>query len=114
MKDKEIFMAFDNNIINWLTEHNNPAIEYRTKVELLNEKANNSKVFDWVNGFLPVDWKNKKGLWLAACRTINNFYMFYWCFLCFFRIYFYLHRSVFKNPIEVIYPDILIPFLNSC
>ena len=58
-------MTFDNNIINWLTEHNNPAIEYRTKVELLNEKADNSRVIEWIHSFLPVDWKNKKGLWLA-------------------------------------------------
>ena len=41
------------NIINWLLESNNPAIEYRTKLELLNKKADNSKVIDWLNNFLP-------------------------------------------------------------
>jgi hypothetical protein len=35
-------------VINWLLEKNNPAIEYRTKVEILNEKADNSGLIDWV------------------------------------------------------------------
>lgn len=52
-------------IIEWLLEDNNPAIEYRTKTELLNEKANNSKVIDWIKNILPEDWKNTKGLWLT-------------------------------------------------
>jgi hypothetical protein len=52
-------------IIEWLLEDNNPAIEYRTKIELLNEKTNNSKVIDWLRKNLPTDWKNTKGLWLT-------------------------------------------------
>jgi hypothetical protein len=55
----------DINIIDWLAENNNPAIEYRTKTELLEEKANNSKVIDWMKNILPVDWKYTKGLWLT-------------------------------------------------
>jgi hypothetical protein len=47
-------------------EDNNPAIEYRTKVELLNEKMDNSKVIDWIKKkVLPKDWKDTKGLWLT-------------------------------------------------
>jgi hypothetical protein len=52
-------------IIEWLLEDNNPAIEYRTKIELLNEKTNNAKVIDWLRKNLPPDWKNTKGLWLT-------------------------------------------------
>jgi len=58
-------MKWDNNIIDWLLEKNNPAIEYRTKTELLNERMDNSKVIDWINNYLPADWKNTKGLWLT-------------------------------------------------
>ena len=62
-------MVFDDNIINWLSENNNPAIEYRTKKELLEEKADNSKVIDWVKKILPADWKHAKGLWLTYHYT---------------------------------------------
>ncbi|MDR2517012.1 MAG: hypothetical protein LBC88_06485 [Spirochaetaceae bacterium] len=58
-------MNLNINIIDWLAENNNPAIEYRTKTELLNEKADNSKVIDWVKNILPFDWKDTKGLWLT-------------------------------------------------
>jgi hypothetical protein len=58
-------MNWNENIIDWLLEENNPAIEYRTKTELLNEKANNSKVIDWIKSILPHDWRETKGLWLT-------------------------------------------------
>jgi hypothetical protein len=58
-------MNFDKNIIDWLLEDNNPAMEYRTKTELLDEKADNSKVVNWIKSILPPDWKNTKGLWLT-------------------------------------------------
>jgi hypothetical protein len=58
-------MNFDENVIDWLLENNNPAIEYRTKIELLNEKADNSKVIDWIKNILPNDWKKTNGLWLT-------------------------------------------------
>ena len=67
------------NVINWLLEDNNPAIAYRTKVELLGEKADGSKVIDWLNNFLPVDWQDIKGLWrtyyyttIAECGLNKN------------------------------------------
>lgn len=62
-------MKLDNNIISWLLENNNPAIEYRTKTELLNEKPNNANVIDWLRKILPTDWKNTKGLWLTYYYT---------------------------------------------
>jgi len=59
-------MKIDENVIDWLIESNNPAIEYRTKIELLNEKADNSRLIDWIKKeILPKDWKNTKGLWLT-------------------------------------------------
>jgi hypothetical protein len=57
-------MKFDENVLDWLLENDNPAVEYRTRIELLNEKANNSKVIDWIKNILPNDWKKTKGLWL--------------------------------------------------
>ena len=72
-------MNLDKNIIDWLLETSNPAIEYRTKNELLDEETNNPKVIDWINGILPTDWKNTKGLWLiyyytaiAECRISGS------------------------------------------
>jgi hypothetical protein len=62
-------MDFDINIINWLCESKNPAIEYRTRIDLLDEKVNNSKVIDWINNILPNNWKNTKGLWLIYYYT---------------------------------------------
>ena len=62
-------MVLDSKIIDWLTENNNPVIEYRTKFELLDEKANKSKVIDWVKNILPADWKHTKGLWLTYYYT---------------------------------------------
>jgi len=58
-------MNLDNNIVEWLLENSNPAIEYRTKTELLNEKADNKNVIDWLKKILTTDWKSTKGLWLT-------------------------------------------------
>jgi hypothetical protein len=58
-------MNWDKNIIEWLMKDDNPAIEYRTKTELLREKASASKAIDWIKGILPADWKDAKGLWLT-------------------------------------------------
>jgi hypothetical protein len=58
-------MNMDKKIIDWLIEKNNPAIEYRTKTELLDEKADDSNVIDWIKSILPPDWKDTKGLWLT-------------------------------------------------
>jgi len=57
-------MKLDNNVVEWLLENSNPAIEYRTRTELLNEKADNKNVINWLKKTLPIDWKSTKGLWL--------------------------------------------------
>jgi hypothetical protein len=57
------------NVINWLLEDKNPAIAYRTKIELLGEKADSSRVIDWLNNFLPADWQDTKGLWRTYYYT---------------------------------------------
>lgn len=56
-------------VLDWLLEDNNPAVQYRTKVELLNEKADKQRVIDWINKFLPVDWENTNGLWFQYYLT---------------------------------------------
>ena len=48
-------MKLDNNVVEWLLENNNPVIEYRTKTELLNEKADNKNVIDWLKNTLPTE-----------------------------------------------------------
>lgn len=50
-------------IIEWLLKDDNPAILYRTKTEILNEKYDKSKVIDYIIKFLPKDWQETKGLW---------------------------------------------------
>ena len=50
-------------VIQWLTEPSNPAVAYRTRTELLGETADKRQAVDWVNGFLPADWQDVKGLW---------------------------------------------------
>ena len=56
-------------IINWLLENDNPAVQYRTKTEILCEQADKQKVIDWVNKLLPTDWQNTKGLWYTYYLT---------------------------------------------
>jgi hypothetical protein len=50
-------------VISWLLEEDNPAIQYRTQTELLNQKVSNAKVKEWIFSKLPTDWYNTKGLW---------------------------------------------------
>lgn len=57
------------NLIDWLLEDNNPAISYRTKVELLGEPADKQPVIDWISGKLPTDWRETKGLWYIYYLT---------------------------------------------
>lgn len=56
-------------VLDWLLEDNNPAVQYRTKIELLDEKADKQIVVNWINKFLPVDWKNTNGLWFQYYLT---------------------------------------------
>jgi hypothetical protein len=50
-------------VIDWLLEDTNPAVAYRTKIELLDEKANNAKVIQWMKKILPDNWQDVNGLW---------------------------------------------------
>jgi hypothetical protein len=66
-------------VIDWLLEDNNPAVRYRTRAELLKDKANKSHVMDWVNTFIPGNWQEAQGLWyiyyltaLAECGLTNR------------------------------------------
>jgi hypothetical protein len=63
-------MVGNDNVIDWLLDNTNSAVEYRTRIELLDEKAENSKVIDLVNKRLPDDWQETKGLWLTYYYTL--------------------------------------------
>jgi hypothetical protein len=58
-------MNGDKKIVEWLAEDDNPAVAYRTRTELLGERAGASGAIDWIKGVLPPDWKDTKGLWLT-------------------------------------------------
>lgn len=49
--------------INWLLEGNNPAIKYRTQVELLKESADITESKAWILDKLPENWFDINGLW---------------------------------------------------
>ena len=53
----------NNDIINWLLEENNPAIVYRTRTEILDEKADITASKEWIFGKLPENWHEQSGLW---------------------------------------------------
>ncbi len=50
-------------VISWLLEEENPAVQYRTKTELLGEPADNEKVLKWIDTVLPEEWYERNGLW---------------------------------------------------
>ncbi len=54
---------FNENTINWLREDNNPAVAYRTKTEILDEKADNTASKEWIFNKLPQNFTETKGLW---------------------------------------------------
>lgn len=60
---------FKNNTINWLLEENNPAIAYRTKTEILGEKADNTASKEWIFNKLPRNFTETKGLWYTYYIT---------------------------------------------
>jgi len=49
------------NVINWLLEDDNPAVKYRTQTEIIGQSTDKTAVIDWLNAFLPTDWKERKG-----------------------------------------------------
>lgn len=50
-------------VYSWLLEDKNPAVQYRTKTELLGQAADISAVRDWILAKLPANWWEVKGLW---------------------------------------------------
>ncbi|MFT3950756.1 MAG: hypothetical protein QM689_02120 [Oscillospiraceae bacterium] len=49
--------------IEWLLEDENPAVQYRTRTEILEQPSDNSKVKEWISLKLPPDWYQTDGLW---------------------------------------------------
>lgn len=47
----------------WLLDTGNPAVQYRTKTELLGLEAEPTESFQWIEKKLPADWYKIKGLW---------------------------------------------------
>lgn len=58
-------------VIQWLLEDDNPAVQYRTKTEILNVKADKNKVIEWVFKFTSADWKEYK--WIKAVYQLVAF-----------------------------------------
>ncbi len=56
-------------VIDWLLENDNPAVAYRTRVELLSENADNSGAKAWALSFMPSDWHENNGLWYVYHLT---------------------------------------------
>ena len=52
-----------NHTVNWLLETGNPAVQYRTKKELLDWEAEPTEALIWIEKKLPEDWHKIKGLW---------------------------------------------------
>lgn len=50
-------------LLAWLNEDNHPAIQYRTRTEIVGEEADVSAARDWILSKLPADWTAAKGLW---------------------------------------------------
>ena len=54
-----------NHVIQWLLEDDNPAVKYRTQIEILGEAADKSPVVALVNNFLRsaatsiIDWTER-------------------------------------------------------
>jgi len=56
-------------VIQWLLEDKNPAVQYRTRTELLGEAADKSAVIAYIEKKLPADWQDAKGLWYTYWLT---------------------------------------------
>lgn len=56
-------------VMEWLLGEDNPAVAYRTRVELLNERASSAAARDWIYGKMPENWWQTKGLWFTYYMT---------------------------------------------
>lgn len=59
----------NNKIITWLLEDDNPAVRYRTQIEILEQSGDKSPVIKWLINFLPIDWKDAKFIKAAYYLT---------------------------------------------
>ena len=50
-------------IIAWLLAAGNPAVQHRTKTELLGQEDDLAETLAWITQKLPADWHKTKGLW---------------------------------------------------
>lgn len=82
-----------NDALNWLLETGNPAIQHRTRTELLNMEDDPSEAFTWIEQKLPVDWFKVKGLWyvyyinaLAECGLNQSIMPSEWFEAAIYRI----------------------------
>lgn len=72
-------------ILDWLLDSGNPAVQYRTRTELLDLEDSSAEAFMWIIRKLPVDWYQTKGLWyvyyvnaLAECGLNQSAMPFEW------------------------------------
>jgi len=56
-------------VVQWLLEDKNPAVQYRTRMELLHEDTDKSAAAAFIGKKLPADWQNTKGLWYTYWLT---------------------------------------------
>jgi hypothetical protein len=61
--------VFDEKIINWLLDDDNPAIKYRTQTELLDQSVDITQAKAWIFSKLPENWYETKGLWYGYYIT---------------------------------------------
>ena len=50
-------------LIAWLLASGNPAVQHRTKTELLGQEDDLAETLAWITQKLPADWHKTKGLW---------------------------------------------------
>lgn len=55
--------------LSWLLQEDNPAINYRTRTEILGEDCKNDKAKNWIFSHIPNDWYQVKGMWYAYYIT---------------------------------------------
>ena len=62
-------MQHDNSVLAWLLQADNPAVRLRAQTELLGAAGDKQPVIDWLQARLPVDWRDRTGLWRTYFLT---------------------------------------------
>ena len=65
--------TFNDNIISWLLEENNPAAAYRTKTELLEQPASKTDAAEWIYSFIQMTGIKQRayGIGIMLLRQLN-------------------------------------------